>query len=111
MTEKPEYLLEVAKSVIDGAREEDYGSKQVNFERISEFWTTYLKNKDFLGGYHLTVRDIGALFILGKLARIAHSEDHSDSWIDLLGYGEIVGSKVVSDDGKTILEIYLEDLE
>lgn len=108
MTEVPEYLLDISKRVIDGAREEDYGSKQVNFERIAEFWTTYLSNKDLKGGYQLTVRDIGALFILGKIARIAHSEGHVDSWVDIQGYSEIIGSKVRSEDGKTILEIFLE---
>ena len=103
-----EYLLDVAKATIDGAREEDYGSKQENFERIAGMWTWYLKNKDFVNGYELTVRDIGALFTLGKLARIAHSETHADSWIDILGYAEIVGSKVVGPEGKTILDIYKE---
>ena len=111
MTEKPEYLLDVTKKVIDGAREEDYGSKQINFERIAEFWTTYLKNKDLKGGYQLSVRDVGALMILLKMARIAHTENHADSWIDMEGYAEIVGSKVIGRDGKTILEIYLEGLE
>lgn len=111
MTEEPKYLLDVAKNVIDGAREEDYGSKQVNFERIAEFWTTYLKNKDLKGGYQLSVRDIGAMMILLKMARIAHTENHPDSWIDLEGYAEIVGSKVVGKDGKTILDKYLEGLE
>ena len=82
-------VLESALKCVCGDREQDYGSPEKNFERIAEFWTTYL-------GHDLDARDVAAMLALLKIARIASGNAKDDNWIDLAGYaacgGELEGA-------------------
>ena len=39
---KRDEILETAKRCVCGDREQDYESPEKNFERIAEFWSTYM---------------------------------------------------------------------
>lgn len=76
--EKRETVIEEVKQMINGSREDDYGSPEANFERIAKLWSTYL-------GTELTPHDVALMMVLFKIARIMGGRKH-DSYIDALGY-------------------------
>ena len=72
-------LLDKAKEIVNGARQENYGSPEQNFARIAAFWTLYLQR-------HITPADVAIMMILMKTARLQNNVKHEDSWIDIAGY-------------------------
>lgn len=80
-------ILDKAKEIVNGARQENYGSPESNFKRIADYWTLYLQRR-------IEPHDVALMMVLMKLARLQNKEDHEDSWIDIAGYaangGEIV---------------------
>lgn len=83
--EDAEALLNEALDKVTGERQDDYGDPRVNFARIATFWEAYL-------GTEVTASDVAALMALMKLSRLAKSDDHSDSWVDLIGYSALGGA-------------------
>ena len=77
-------ILDAAKRCVCGDREQDYGSPEKNFERIAEFWSTYM-------GYPVVAHDVAAMLALLKIARIATGHAKEDNWIDLAGYAACGG--------------------
>lgn len=71
--------LDKAKEIVNGARQENYGSPEENFARIAAFWTLYLQR-------HITPSDVASMMCLMKLARIQNNPKHEDSWVDICGY-------------------------
>ena len=86
-----ESILEQAKEIVCGHREQDYGSPERNFETIACFWSTYL-------GYDVTAVDVSMMMALLKIARIATGTQTKDSFVDLAGYaacgGELAAPKI-----------------
>lgn len=84
-----ECVLSEALKCVCGDREQDYGSPENNFARISKFWNAYL------GVDSITPKDVAAMLGLLKIARIASGNAKTDNWIDLAGYaacgGELEG--------------------
>lgn len=72
-------LLDKCKEIVNGARQENYGSPEENFHRIAAFWSVYLKR-------NITPADVAVLMILMKTARLQNNIKHEDSWIDIAGY-------------------------
>lgn len=72
-------LLETARKTVCGEREQDYGSPENSFQRIAEFWGTYLNQQ-------ITPVDVAAMMALLKLARVAEGHGKADNWVDLAGY-------------------------
>lgn len=72
-------LLNKALEIVNGARQENYGSPEQNFARIAAFWTLYLQR-------HITPADVAIMMILMKTARLQNNIEHEDSWIDIAGY-------------------------
>nr|DAH47782.1 MAG TPA: hypothetical protein [Caudoviricetes sp.] len=72
-------LLETARKTVCGDREQDYGSPENSFQRIAEFWRTYLNQQ-------ITPVDVAAMMALLKLARVAEGHGKADNWVDLAGY-------------------------
>lgn len=72
-------LLNKALEIVNGARQENYGSPEQNFARIAAFWTLYLQR-------HITPADVAIMMILMKTARLQNNIKHEDSWIDIAGY-------------------------
>lgn len=90
---KRDDVISKAAELINGARATDYGDPVESFTRLAMIWSAIL-------GVEVTASQV-ALCLAGlKMARLAHTPSHADSWVDLVGYaalgGEISGSDVVS---------------
>lgn len=82
-----EELLKEALKITSGARRQSYGKPEENFQGIADLWNAYLTHRDRCErDAELTPEDTAILMILVKVARIAESPDHRDSWVDLAGY-------------------------
>ena len=85
-----EEILDTAKSIVCGERQDQYGNPEDNFERIADLWGAYL-NCDVM----LQAADVANMMILLKIARIATGTGKDDNWVDIAGYaacgGEIDG--------------------
>lgn len=77
-------ILETAEKMVNGDREQDYGSPESNFSRIAGLWTCYL-------GHHVEAKDAAAMLALLKIARIASGHAKDDNWVDLAGYAACGG--------------------
>ena len=71
--------LDKAKEIINGARQENYGSPEKNFKEIARYWSIFL-DRD------ISATDVALMMVLMKLARLQNKPDHDDSWIDIAGY-------------------------
>ena len=76
-------ILDTAKSVVNGQREQDYGTPENNFEKIAKLWSAY-KGVDF------SALDVAMMMALLKIARISNGGT-TDSFIDLAGYAACGG--------------------
>lgn len=71
--------LDKAKEIINGARQENYGSPESNFATIASYWSKYLCHT-------ITPTDVALMMVLMKVARLQNKPDHEDSWVDICGY-------------------------
>lgn len=76
-------MLQTAEALIHGQRQKDYGNKLQNFSQIAMIWNGILAKKLKV---YLTPEDVASLMIGLKLARLASSPLHEDSWVDIAGY-------------------------
>lgn len=85
-----EKILDVAKMVVCGHREQDYGTPEDSFGMIAQLWSAYMKKE-------VSASDVAVMMGLLKVARLASNPQHMDSWVDLAGYaacgGEINGKE------------------
>lgn len=88
MTEKS--ILQEAFDTINGARQEDYGTKLQSFAQIAMGWQFVLARK-LAPGAAITPEDVAYCMVQLKIARQAHSPDHRDSLVDAAGYVGCVG--------------------
>lgn len=77
-------LLNIAADLIDGDRAKNYGDAKDNFVRIAKTWEVVL-------GHEVTPEQVALCMIGVKLARLANSSEHEDSWIDIAGYAALGG--------------------
>ena len=78
-------LLQQAIQMVNGGREQDYGSVESNFKRIADMWSTYLRNRVHPGSV-LSGTDVALMMVLFKMSRLQVSPKHRDSWVDIAGY-------------------------
>lgn len=96
--------LETAKNIVNGARQENYGSPESNFRNIAELWTTYFNTaKNTEDWIDITPVDVANMMILMKMARLMNKPDHEDSWIDIAGYA--ANGCEISTDRKKLLPL------
>lgn len=107
-------ILDKAKDIVTGDRQNAYGEVEDNFERIANLWNAYLgidkcgdcelliKNitKDELPTFKksieaLTPQDVACMMILLKVARIKSGHHKDDNWIDIAGYAACGGGMYV----------------
>ena len=86
-------VLSEAEKCVCGQREHEYGVPEDSFEMIGKLWTVYL---DY--ATKIDAHDVAAMMALLKIARIAKSPDHMDSWCDLAGYASCGGEIAGKDD-------------
>ena len=78
------YFLDEAERLINGPRAKEYGPAKFNHERIAKIWSVIL-------GIEVTAQQVVACMVGVKLARLAESMEHDDTWIDIIGYAALGG--------------------
>lgn len=76
-------ILATAGKLINGQRQVDYGPPSKNFERVAEFWSTYM-------GHRIEAHDVTNMMALLKIAR-AMQGFTEDTYVDAAGYIGIAG--------------------
>jgi 1-aminocyclopropane-1-carboxylate deaminase/D-cysteine desulfhydrase-like pyridoxal-dependent ACC family enzyme len=84
-------MTEEARNIVDGKRQEDYGSINDSFCRIAGLWSAYT-------GITLDKYDVAKMMILLKVSR-AKLGNHRDSYVDVVGYVECVDKLLALDEG------------
>lgn len=81
-------ILDAAKKIVTGDREQQYGKPEDNFAVIAKFWEVYLSERCVSGGAEVTLNpdDVAMLMALMKVARIMTGTFKGDSYIDACGY-------------------------
>jgi hypothetical protein len=78
MTTERTRVLEEADTLINGQRQEDYGTPRQNFGVIADMWSAYL-------GADIEPRDVANMMALLKIARLRMTNAR-DSAVDGAGY-------------------------
>lgn len=76
-------ILDQAKQIVSGQRQEQYGSPEDNFRAIAKLWSAYL-------GAPIKPLDVGVMMALMKIARIKGGGSE-DCFVDLAGYAACAG--------------------
>ena len=76
-------LLDEAKKLIGGDRQEEYGDKLKNHQNIADLWSVFLQKK-------ITAHDVAICMALVKVARLMN-QHKKDSYIDMAAYAAIAG--------------------
>lgn len=87
--------IEVAKNLINGDRQDHYGTAEDNFNRIAQRWSQFLNIK-------IEPWQVGIMMADLKIARMANGP-HNDSFVDGIGYLALA-AELSSGDSKTIAE-------
>lgn len=94
-------VLQLALTIVDGPRNENYGQPEDSFHLIAQFWNNYLEDMGNI--VPIKGHDVAVMLMLLKIARLSKSRgDHSDSWIDVAGYAacgyeSFVGLKTIKE--------------
>ena len=73
-------VLDEAKKIVTGDRQNTYGDALDNFSDIARLWSAYLQTD-------IGAEDVACMMALFKIARIEGSHyGHLDSWVDAIGY-------------------------
>ena len=89
--DKPEQI-----DIKQGARRNAYGDPENNFQRIADRWTVNLKNKGV--NFIFSANDVWSFMVDMKLARLAETPGHHDSFVDIVGYTLCGAELVLKDD-------------
>ena len=76
-------LLDEAKKLIGGDRQEEYGDKLKNHQNIADLWSVFLEKK-------ITAHDVAICMALVKVARLMN-QHKKDSYLDMAAYAAIAG--------------------
>ncbi|MDL2224666.1 DUF6378 domain-containing protein [Eubacteriales bacterium OttesenSCG-928-M02] len=79
-----EEYLNAARECVCGARQDEYGDAQRNFDAIAEIWGWYT-------GYYFDAQDVAIMMAGMKLARLKTGEPKEDSFVDAIGYLALAG--------------------
>ena len=76
-------VLEAAARCVLSDRQAVYGAPENNFSTIAALWRDYLAARR---PGPLAAHDVAAMMVLMKVARLAVTPEHRDSWVDTAGY-------------------------
>ena len=79
---KRENVLAKAGQLITGDRARDYGDAYENHERVATMWSAIL-------GIKVSVRMVYLCLLALKISRLVKTPGHTDSWVDICGYGAL----------------------
>ena len=89
-------ILRDASTLINGARQDQYGNPENNFEVIARLWEIYT-------GRHYTPHDVAVMMALLKIARIKSGTGTEDSYTDACGYLALAADMLHGgDDGQAV---------
>lgn len=77
-------IIEEAQHIIGGDRKATYGDASEEFKRVAAIWSAILR-------VPITPKQYAMCMIGLKLARLANTADHRDSWVDVIGYAALGG--------------------
>jgi hypothetical protein len=72
-------VLNEAEKIVNGQRANTYGGPEDSFKTIAKLWEGYTTRE-------FSPADVAVMLALLKIARLKHSPEHRDSWVDLAGY-------------------------
>jgi len=75
-------VLNTAKEIINGDRQDDYGDARDSFASIGAYWTNYLKHP-------ITAKDVAMMMVLLKVSRMSTGSGSNDCLIDMAGYSAL----------------------
>lgn len=81
---KREEVLDKAKEIVTGERNEQYGSPEDCFNVIAGMWGSYL-------GIPVSTTDVAMLMVLLKVARSRNLPGYADNYVDIAGYAACAG--------------------
>lgn len=103
-------ILDAARAAVNGERDHEYGCPENNFQVIADLWNVYLEavgkraSSLDLPPTRVDSSDVAVMMALLKIARLASSARHADSWIDLAGYAACGGEiSTPCDKGKGVM--------
>lgn len=80
-------LLRKAEEIIQGSRDQAYGSPEDNFNSIARYWNTYIFGSERERTSLLSAGDVAVMMMLLKVARMETGGlKNADSWLDIAGY-------------------------
>lgn len=83
-------ILQTAKEIIYGDREEAYGTPGFNLKSIGDLWSVYLRRRNPSQVLEdVTMEDVCQMMILLKTARLINKPGHIDSLVDQAGYAAL----------------------
>ena len=80
-------VLKEANKIIYGDREKTYGKPSKNLDTIAQMWNAYISARE---AKVLNAKDVAAMMILLKTARLANDPSHRDSVVDICGYAALI---------------------
>ena len=86
---RPE-ILDEAKKIVSGRREQEYGAPEDSFTATAALWTAYINAAHPECAIKFSPKDVAMMLGCLKVARIARG-DKPDSFIDLAGYAACAG--------------------
>ena len=81
-------IFEMAKKIVNGHRQDDYGSPEDSFQNIANYWNAYFAQIYDKREDGLTAEDVAIMMVLFKIARLGHGYT-KDSVVDMCGYSAI----------------------
>lgn len=79
-----EQILTKANKIVNGVRNETYGTPEDNFKCIAVYWSSYLDKE-------VTANDVAIMMILLKVARTQSGTGSMDNYVDIAGYAACAG--------------------
>lgn len=86
-------ILDAAQNIVNGERDQQYGTPEDSFEVIAELWQSYIRASCVKVGSVVRIlpEDVAAMMALLKNARISTGQSKADNWVDLAGYAACGG--------------------
>jgi len=83
-------VLDEAKTIINGYRQDTYGNPEDSFHTIGEMWNSYINAKYPGNNSSITAKDVALMMTLFKIVREA-GQGKKDNLVDAAGYIGIAG--------------------
>lgn len=80
-----EDILDEAKRLTSGERNNTYGPPTQDFDRTAKMWSAMFGNK-LKDGESFALHDVALAMMALKLSRLTWSPNKRDSWVDCAGY-------------------------